>query len=427
MYGDASNAAFTGEQLGGVTEVNQLEAAWLGKPGPRYQTDRQNRKSAPLFAGGRLYMQGQERIIALDGYNGTILWSLELPGMLRFNIPRDASNWCCDDEFLYVAIEDRCLKIAGETGEIVREMSLPSASENSSQEWGYIARTGDWLLGSTVRANSIFKEFWGVDFWFDQKDGVYTHQVCSETLFAQRAGDNEIAWQYDGGLIWNATLTADGKYVYFTESRGVELADVDSSRVPQAKLTPDAWLVALNLKSGEQVWEQKLDISPKAAIANLAYSDGKLVLVTSHSNKFPVRAFSADDGKQLWNATVPWPRNHHGGHLSRPAIVGDKLFVRPAVLSLKSGDVLSNNMPGGGCGTYVCSANALFFRAGSGKQLSTWHPDTGRYTHWARMRPDCWLSTIPAGGMLLSPEGGGGCSCGHWMEISVGFVPKPKQ
>ena len=45
-------------------------------------------------------------------------------------------------------------------------------------------------------------------------------------------------------------------------------------------------------------------------------------------------------------------------------------------------------------------------------------------TSWKRLRPDCWLSTIPAAGMVLSPEGGGGCSCGGWSETSVGFMPK---
>jgi hypothetical protein len=25
--------------------------------------------------------------------------------------------------------------------------------------------------------------------------------------------------------------------------------------------------------------------------------------------------------------------------------------------------------------------------------------------------------------MLLSPEGGGGCSCGTWLETSIGFMP----
>jgi hypothetical protein len=27
--------------------------------------------------------------------------------------------------------------------------------------------------------------------------------------------------------------------------------------------------------------------------------------------------------------------------------------------------------------------------------------------------------------MVLSPEGGGGCSCGNWLETSIGFAPAP--
>ena len=40
------------------------------------------------------------------------------------------------------------------------------------------------------------------------------------------------------------------------------------------------------------------------------------------------------------------------------------------------------------------------------------------------MRPDCWLSVIPAEGLLLAPEGGGGCVCGGWLETSAALAPR---
>ena len=83
--------------------------------------------------------------------------------------------------------------------------------------------------------------------------------------------------------------------------------------------------------------------------------------------------------------------------------------------------LLDIKMPGGGCGTYACTADALFFRAST---VTVWDQENGKSTTWPRLRPDCWLSTIPADGMLLSPEGGGGCSCGTWMETSIGFIPR---
>ena len=45
-------------------------------------------------------------------------------------------------------------------------------------------------------------------------------------------------------------------------------------------------------------------------------------------------------------------------------------------------------------------------------------------SNFYRLRPDCWLSTIPACGLLLSPEASGGCICGNWLETSIAFAPK---
>ena len=49
--------------------------------------------------------------------------------------------------------------------------------------------------------------------------------------------------------------------------------------------------------------------------------------------------------------------------------------------------------------------------------------DTRNFSRWDRLRPDCWVSTIPAEGMILSPEAGGGCSCGNWLETSMVMAP----
>jgi hypothetical protein len=54
-----------------------------------------------------------------------------------------------------------------------------------------------------------------------------------------------------------------------------------------------------------------------------------------------------------------------------------------------------------------------------------WDVASEKVTGWYNLRPSCWLSTVPANGMVLSPEGGGGCSCGNWLETSIGFAPAP--
>ncbi|MCH8044319.1 MAG: hypothetical protein IID44_11435 [Planctomycetes bacterium] len=77
----------------------------------------------------------------------------------------------------------------------------------------------------------------------------------------------------------------------------------------------------------------------------------------------------------------------------------------------------------GPCGTYAAAKNVFISRLGN---LGVWSPASGKTSTWARLRSDCWLSTIPASGMILSPEGGGGCSCGGWFETSIVFAPQRK-
>ena len=161
MYGTPDNSGYGGERLAGARSNDRLALQWIGRPGPRYQSDRGNRKPSPLAVSGRLYMQGLNRLIATDARNGSILWALELPEMQRFNIPRDTSNWCADSSRVYVA-GPRLLCIDGKTGEIVREQRVPEIpGRRDDHEWGYVGRAGRHLVGSSVRRGSSHTGWWG--------------------------------------------------------------------------------------------------------------------------------------------------------------------------------------------------------------------------------------------------------------------------
>ena len=106
--------------------------------------------------------------------------------------------------------------------------------------------------------------------------------------------------------------------------------------------------------------------------------------------------------------------------MSRPVIVGNIVFLRPYAFDAKSGRKLDITMPHGACGTYAATTKAIIYRSGN---VTMWDIHSNQVTSWYRLRPDCWLSTVPACGLVLSPEAGGGCSCGSWMETSIAFKP----
>jgi len=212
--------------------------------------------------------------------------------------------------------------------------------------------------------------------------------------------------------------------VYFVECRHPQVLAGESRRVSAPELWQDQYLTALDLRSGRMLWERPIDTADGTVVFYLACGEGKLVLVSSVAaeKRYYVYGWDAAAGKPLWEANFAWPRDNHGRHMSPPAITAGRVFVRPVVIELASGKRLGK-MPDGGCGTYALTTRTAVFRA---KNVTLWDFETGSTSAWVRLRPDCWLSTIPACGMILSPEGGGGCSCGAWMETSLGLLPKSR-
>jgi hypothetical protein len=39
-------------------------------------------------------------------------------------------------------------------------------------------------------------------------------------------------------------------------------------------------------------------------------------------------------------------------------------------------------------------------------------------------RPGCWINIIPAGGLVIVPEGSSGCTCGYPLQMSLALVPR---
>ena len=48
-----------------------LRIQWYGQPGPRLMADRHHRNVPPLYKDGRLFVPGENLVIAVDAYNGT--------------------------------------------------------------------------------------------------------------------------------------------------------------------------------------------------------------------------------------------------------------------------------------------------------------------------------------------------------------------
>ncbi|NNE92169.1 MAG: PQQ-like beta-propeller repeat protein [Verrucomicrobiales bacterium] len=419
QYGAADNSATSGEALSGATATTDLTVQWVGRPGADFGIDRQSRMPAPLSANGRLFHQGMNRLAALNAGNGAVLWSLEIPDLRRLNVPRDSANWCADDDVLYVAVGGEAWILDAETGERKEALTARDASQES--DWGYIAKVGDRLIGSTTEPESGYKAYWTKAMWFDGKAGSQgTAKVCSDSLFAYAPHSKVKSWTYRNGAILNSTIAARDGRVVFVESRNRDLPK--RGQLSGSELWKDQFLVALDVKSGRKLWEQPIDTEDGSITFYLQMSDDA-ILITASNTAYHFATYDPETGKPLWQKSNPWPDDHHSGHIQHPVILNGVIYLQPNGYDLTTGEIVTTKMGArSGCHTYIGARDALIYR-GAGRRVAMWDTKEETVTAWDRLRPSCWLSLIPANGMLLVPEGGGGCSCGNWMETSIGFAP----
>ncbi|MEA1877603.1 MAG: PQQ-binding-like beta-propeller repeat protein [Bacteroidota bacterium] len=419
QYAKPDNSAFGGESLWGSTSTEEFDVQWMGRPGPRFQTDRSGRKPSPLSISGKLFIEGKERVLAQDVYNGAIYWTKHFPGFIRMNIHRDCSNWAADEAHLYMGIGNNILKVNQDNGDVDEVFQV---NNDEAYESGFVSVLGDFIVGSTSPAGSHYTDYHGGAGWYDWAEGPMAEKVISKSIFKKSKKTGTDIWRYKSrGVILNATITHLNNTIYFVESRTPELMLSEKKRAKDDVFN-SILLIALDLDSGETAFEKKLSHHPGKTAYSMAAGSNKLVILSSGDQNYHLYTHSADDGNLIWKDESPWFHGNHGGHLSRPAIVGNKLIVKPSIYDLTTGIPLDYNVPksGHGCASYALTEQSIFYRGGSVTQFNF---DTREFSRWERLRPDCWISTIPAQGMILSPEAGGGCSCGNWLETSMVLAP----
>ena len=132
--------------------------------------------------------------------------------------------------------------------------------------------------------------------------------------------------------------------------------------------------------------------------------------------------FDASTGEPRWQHAHKVQKTHHGGAMQHPVILDGVVYLEQKALDLQKGRVLRGDLPSRrGCGTMSASGETLFFR---NYDHTIWNPKTNKVTVLPGIRSGCWLSLIPAGGLLLAPESSSGCSCANPIQTSVAYRPK---
>ncbi len=437
FYADPGNSACSGDPI----EFGPVDIQWFGRPGPRKMVDRHEKNMAPLYKNGRMFVTGDNYIVALDAYNGTILWERDLPESIRLGAFKNCGSMAVGDDFLYIASADTCLALDVKTGETADTYAAPPTSDAKTGEWGYVATVGGLLLGTTAKPGAN----WRVQdvptqtlIWRDKQP-----VVTSDVLFAFDSVIDRKEWEYrpKSGVIVNPTLAAGGGHVFFIESGNPKTFDVPDGRIKlDALFDQRAQLVALNLQSGKEAWRTPVDLSNLENVVFMSYADDTLVISGSRNVKieesekprvrYDLWAFNAPDGKPLWNSTqTPVPdhivQGPHGEQVQHSAIVNGVIHNTGFACHLRTGKPYEGWkwQKSDKCGTLSASASCIFSRFVTPRMFDI---KSGEYQPLTSVtRPGCWINILPVGGLVLIPEASSGCTCYFPIQTSIALAPRP--
>ena len=432
LYGNLANTSCSNDQA----IQGPFALQWFGQPGPQDMLDRHHRAVGPLYKNGVLFVPGDNRIYGVDAFNGMVLWEREVPNSRRVAAMRDCGNMAATNDTLYVATAHKAIGFDAVTGAAKHRLTALVGTDGSTRDWGYLAFTDDAIIGSATKVGAsrrdhskqqIRETFWD-----------FIPAVTSESLFRMAPATATEAWRYQAvGAILNPTLCIADRRIYFVESANPETLDSPNGRAQLRDLLKEkALLVALDVRTGQQVFREPVDLRSTQHNLYMLYDAGRIVLVGTKNVStrgpeqlwFDIHGFDAATGKLVWSQTQNQrqkPNGDHGEQDRHPAIVGGKIYVEPLAYDVRTGKRVESwvlNRGGHGCGSLTASASACFFRAGNPTMCDL---TTGKISKVTQVsRPGCWINIIPAGGLLLIPEASSGCTCNFPVQASMAFGPE---
>ena len=431
----------------------------------------------PQVIGGRLFIEGLDKLTCIDVYTGRQIWQRQFDDMETYGIYYDESHKDTptgkryNQEHLaganirgtnYVATEDKIYIINARdlrhehwtqvldaaTGELLMNIELPEIEEEK-QSWGYIGVYEDLLIGGgdfvsfsdVVGANKSEYDL-RKDYNMRWEDYDYS---ASERLYVMDRHSGAVKWSFESefGFLHNGIVAGKvgGSAMLFVLDKlhpGVE-----AQLVRRGEEIPTGYrLVALDLNTGNVLWETHDCVFGSYLSLSEEYG---MLLESTRASRDTVRGesgtrmvtYNARNGEVLWNQSAEYkafPILHHdtiicGAESWKPEKQAQHFNLLTGVRLTRESPITGSEVEltwarGYGCNHPLASEHMVFFRSGAAGYFDlNQNSGTGNF---GGFKSGCTESLVAADGVLNAPDYTRTCICAYQNQLSLALVHMPE-
>jgi outer membrane protein assembly factor BamB len=436
----------------------------------------------PQVIGGRLYIEGIDRITCRDVYTGRQIWQdrfddMETYGIYysesykddplstRYNqehlpgIKARGTNYIATEDIVYVVnaypeTNDgwKVDMVDAATGKLLGHIDLPKIPYRAydkerelNQQWGYIGVFGDLLIGggewvAFSDLTGLTKAEVGHEYYWEDWD-----YGASKRLFIMDRHTGEIKWSIESKFGFINVAVAAGGGMLFVLDKLPPAVEIQLER--KGKDIPTGYrLIALDINTGKVVWEDTKNVFGSYLVYSEEYD---ILLQSTHPSKDSMIgengnrmvACRASTGEVLWDAQkgedeeflyFQFPLVHHdtiisgakqekaeGRHFS--LLTGERLTRKSPITE---SDVELRWARRYGCNFALGAEHLLTFRSGCAAYFDL-NQDSGTGS-FGGFKSGCTNSLIVADGVLNSPDYTRTCTCCYPNQTSLALVYMPE-
>ncbi len=464
QYGDIANTIKSDDSRVKLP----LGVLWFGGSSNSDVLPRHGHGPPEQVVGGRLFIQGINRLNARDVYTGRVLWQRDFDDLGTFDVFYDSTyedtpldpkynqvhipganargtNYVATEDCVYVVEGNVCHALDPATGKTKQLFRLPSDANGESEHWGYIGVYKDVLIGGVGFAKYGSRN--GLEFETDKKFSGNKAGFGSKSLeraaslglvgFDRHSGEQ--LWQIKANTsFWHNGIVAGNQKIYCLDKHPQSVEDALRRR---GRLTEDRYrIVAIDSQTGEIEWR----ISDGIFGTWLGYSEELDLLLhagASASDRLSVEVaqgmavYRGSDGALAWkNEKLKY---------AGPCILHNDLIITNANSNTESAGAfylqdgtqkLTKNPITGilqpwrlsrayGCNSIVASENLLTFRSGAAGFFDLLS-DSGT-GNLGGFKSGCTSNLVVANGVLNAPDYTRTCSCAYQNQTSLALVHMP--